>query len=357
LKTKKLLIFILVILGAILLNACSRGPITTNWPGLAADADRAYLSNGSTVYAVDMKTGQEAWRYPDKADAKLLFYADPVLTPDGQLLIGSSGATHALISLDPATGTEKWAAPFTGAKGTWLASPLVLNEKIYAPNTDEFLYILDLNGKQAAAPVDIGGALWSTPVTDGSLIYITSIDHHYHVYDPATGKLGAPVDLGGAVPSSPAIGTDGNYVGSFASTIEFIQPNGNHKVIAKTKNWIWGTPAINGGILYYADLDGMIYSLDLASGKQNWDALKPDGPIVAGLLAADDQIYVGTEAGTFVALDPQGKTVWQKTTGGKIYTTPVISGDLILVAPYQADYLLAAFDKDGKQAWTFTPQK
>ncbi len=68
-----------------------------------------------------------------------------------------------------------------------------------------------------------------------------------------------------------------------------------------------------------------------------------------------DQIYVATEAGTLVALDRDGKTVWEKTVGGKIYTTPVLSGDLILVAPYQAEFVLAAYDADGKQAWTFTP--
>jgi len=30
---------------------------------------------------------------------------------------------------------------------------------------------------------------------------------------------------------------------------------------------------------------------------------------------------------------------------------------LILVAPYQAEFVLAAYDAQGKQAWTFTPEK
>ena len=42
-------------------------------------------------------------------------------------------------------------------------------------------------------------------------------------------------------------------------------------------------PSIDGETLYYADLDGIVYSLDLASGNQNWDA-QPDGPVVASLL-------------------------------------------------------------------------
>ncbi len=356
-KTKRFLLFFLLALGAIILSACSRAPISTNWAGLAADADRAYLSNGTFVYAIDMQNGKEVWHFPAEANAKQTFYATPVLTADGQLLIGSAGTTHPFFSLNPETGKENWTESFTGAKGAWMASPLVMNEKIYAPNTDGYLYILDMDGKQAADPIELGGALWSTPSTDGTLLYVTSLDHHVHVIDPAGGSTIDPIDVGGAAPGSPAIDKDGAYVASFASTIEFIKPDGKHEVIATAENWIWGSPILDSETLYYADLNGSVYSLDLATGSQNWDAVKPDGPVVASLLVAGDQIYVATESGSFFALDRDGKTVWEKAVGGKIYTSPVASGDLILVAPYQAEFTLAAYDAAGKQAWTFTPAK
>ena len=72
---------------------------------------------------------------------------------------------------------------------------------------------------------------------------------------------------------------------------------------------------------------------------------------------AGDQLYVATEAGNLIALDRDGKTIWEKSVGGKVYTTPVAAGDLILVAPYQAEFSLAAYDAAGKQAWTFIPEK
>lgn len=353
---KRLILISLLALGSLILSACSGGRgVSNNWHGLTADAERAYIANGTYIYAVDLKTGTEVWHYPATADSKLMFYATPVLTSDGQLLIGSAGTKHPFVSLNPATGKENWTESFTENKGAWLASPLVFNDKIYAPNTDGFLYIIDMNGKKAADPIELGGALWSAPATDGSLLYVTSLDHHFHVIDPVAGTASESIDLGGAAPSSPIVGSDGVYVGSFASTIEFIKSNGEHKAIATTKNWIWGSPLLDGETLYYADLDGKIYSLDLVSGNQNWDAVQPDGPVVAGMLIVGDQIYVATEAGTLVALDREGKTVWEKTVGGNIYTTPVVSGDLILVAPYQADFILAAYDVAGKQVWTFTP--
>jgi outer membrane protein assembly factor BamB len=355
LNTKRLILISLLAIGALALSACSGQGVSNNWHGLTADAERAYIANSAFVYAVDLKTGSEAWRYPAESDSKLLFFATPVLTADGQLLIGSAGTNHPFVSIDPATGKENWTESF--AKGAWLASPLVLNEKIYAPNTDGFLYTLDMNGKEAADPINLGGALWASPATDGALLYVTSLDHQFHIINPTEGVISDPIDLGGAAPSSPAVGADGVYVGSFASTIEFIQSNGKHEVIATAENWIWGSPVFDSETLYYADLDGKIYSLDLATGSQNWDVVQPDGPIVASLLVAGDHLYVATEAGTLVALDREGKTVWEKTVGAKIYTTPVLSGDLILVAPYQGEFVLAAYDMEGKQAWTFTPAK
>lgn len=355
-KTKRLLLFFLLAFGAILLSACSGQPLSNNWPGLAADAERAYLSSGSFIYAVDMQNGKELWRYPAEANNKILFYATPVLTEDGQLLIGSAGTEHPFLSLNPQTGKENWAESFTGAKGAWMASPLVLNETIYAPNTDGFLYILDMTGKQIADPIELGGALWSTPSTDGTLLYVTSLDHHLHIIDPAQGVINQTIDLGGAAPGSPAVSANGAYIGSFASTVEFVQADGQHEVVANADNWIWGTPALDGETLFYADLNGVIYSLDIASGNQNWNALQPDGPIVASPLVVGEQVYVATESGSFFALDREGKIAWEKAPGGKIYTTPVLSGELILVAPYQADLALVAFDAEGKQAWTFTPE-
>ena len=91
-NTKRLILISLLVLGSLILSACTSGRgVSNNWHGVAADAERAYVSNGSFVYAVDLKNGKEVWHYPDKADAKIVFFATPVLTADGQLLIGSAG--------------------------------------------------------------------------------------------------------------------------------------------------------------------------------------------------------------------------------------------------------------------------
>jgi outer membrane protein assembly factor BamB len=355
LNKKRLLLFLALALAALTLSACGTAPIH-NWPGLAADAERAYLSSGSFVYAVDLTSGKEVWRYPAEAENALHFYANPVLTPDGQLLIGSAGTRHDFVSINPLTGRDHWAKPFSDAKGVWLASPLVFNDLIYAPNADGFLYILNLDGSFVDS-VELGGALWSAPVTDGKMIYVASLDHHLHIIDPENPQSVKTVDLEGAIPGGPSVNSNGVYVGTFASKLEFVTSDAKKQTMAQAEGWIWGAPALDGETLYYADLDGNVYSLDLASGKQNWSGVKPNGPIAASPLVIGEQVFVATEAGSLVALDREGKIVWERQIGGNIYTQPVASGDLILVAPFQAEIALEARDVDGKQAWTFTPAK
>lgn len=361
-NTKRLIFLILLIIGTLFISACSGNGgrnAVTNWSGLTADSERAYISTGSFIYAVNVTTGKEIWKYPSEASRELLFYATPVLTEDGQLLVGSEGTNHAFISLDTATGNEKWSEPFSGAKSAWVAPPLVFNNTIYAPNTDGSVYVLDMTGKEIADPIQLDGALWSAPVTDGAFIYVASLNHKLYIIDPATNEINYSVDVGGAAPASPVVSENGIYLSSFSSDLQFIDSNGKSQTFASPSDWVWGTPALDSATLFYADLSGNIYSSDIASGNQNWNELKVDGAVVASLLVVQDQIYVVTEAGSIISLDRDGKTIWQEKIGEKvkIYTTPVFSNDLILVAPYQSEFALAAYDATGEQVWTFTPQK
>jgi outer membrane protein assembly factor BamB len=352
---KRFTLIMFVLLAALLLSSCVGGSAargSTSWPGLAADADNVYIADGTYVYAVTLADGKQLWKFPEKSSSS--FFAAPVLTEDGQLLVGSEGNDYALYSIDPKTGKEKWPGPFKDAKDRWVASPLVFNNTIYAPNADGNLYIISTDGKLIES-VDLGGALWSAPVTDGKYIYITSLDHQFHAIDITSHKIVYTVDLGGAIPGGPAVGTNGLYVGSFSKKLEVIS-NGNHHVLTETPNWIWGGPVLDGKTLYYADLDGNVYSFDIASEKQNWSS-KADGAIVASPLVVGDQIIVATEAGTVTSLDKDGRNVWDRSVGGKIYSNIVSSGELILVSPVSADINVAALDLNGKLVWSFTPEK
>jgi len=373
--SKKLLLISMVLLGSILLSSCAGGVRGTTWAGLAADETTAYLSDLTFVYGVNLKDGQETWRFSDKDDSKAQFYSTPVITPDGLVIVGSAAGKHILYALNPTdiatnndvkSPTIEWT--FTGAGSPWVAAPLVVGDFLFAPNSDGNLYVLNLKDgqsqKQAVAVVEMGGRLWAQPVTDGERVFVTSLDHSVYSVDVATQKLLWHADLGGAIPGSPAIGSDGMlYVGSLDSQLEQFDPvTGEHKSVLTAKNWIWSTPVVDGDTLYFGDLSGNLYSFDTAAGKLNW-SVQPDGAITASVILQNDHLLLATESGNIYAVDKEdGHTLWfvqidNKDGIGKIYTTPVVAGENILISSLETEFYLAALDANGRQTWSFIPGK
>ena len=357
-KSKTIFVLMMALLLSFLLSGCSASAMRTNsWSGLNADADNAYLANGSCVYAVSLKNGTQVWRYPaDKADTKEAYFANPVLTDDGQVLVASAGTGHSLASLNPANGNMNWI--FTDAKGVWLGSPIVLDEIIYAPNTDGKIYALDLNGAFLWAKA-IGGALWSQPVSDGELLYVTSLDHHVYAFSPRTKEVLWDLDLYGATPGAAALDADGNlYVGSFGASVTAVNA-GTQKILwnSPIEGWVWDAPVLDGETLYVGDLEGNFHAFNTADGSEKWTAIKPNGPITGSPLVMDDFIVIGTESGTAYAIDREGAIVWNYPVGGRLYTAPAQAGDMILFSPMETDTILVALDLDGRQVWQFTPSE
>ena len=359
-KVKKILILFALLLLPLTLSACSGSALGgNNWAGLSADDSTAYLANGKTVYAVSTENGKMLWQYPEKADAKLLFFAPPALTPDGQLILSSAGKNHALISLNPKTGAENWVASFEDVEDKWIAAPLATEDALYAPNTDGALYVLSLDGSLLWS-LHIGGALWTTPVMDGDMLYLSSLDHHVYAVDTQSREVAWSVELDGALPGAPALSEDGGtlYIGSFASKLDAIDTQ-THEILweAPVKGWIWDTPALEDGTLYFGDLKGNLYALSAEDAAPQWGDIRPDGPVIGAPLLLNGHIFFSTESGSVYALDTDGSILWTFPVGGNLYASPVASGETLLVAPSETDFILAALTQDGKEIWTFTPEK
>ena len=354
----------MVLLLSVLLSGCSASAMrTSSWAGLSADAETAYLANGSLVYAIDAKNGSQLWQYPaDGADNKEAYFATPVLTPDGQLLIASAGSNHSLTSLDPTNGAANWT--FADAESAWIGAPTVVNETIYAPNSDGNLYAFNLSGNPLWKTL-IGDGLWAQPVSDGEMLYITSLDHNVYAFEPDTKEIAWSVGVTGAIPGGAAFDENGAlYVGSFGSNVVRIDINSQSLGWdSEIDGWVWDTPALDGEMLYLGDLQGNFHAFNTSDGSEIFAPVKLNAPITGTPLVLDDFIVVGTEgvdeneSGKAYAIDREGGIVWQQSILGKLYTAPVASGDLILFAPMEADAALVALDHDGRQVWQFIPEK
>ena len=387
---KKLILVLLTLLGVVLLSAC-QGAV--DWPGLSTDGDTTYLSNGTYVYAINTNDGTERWHYPFQADQKTLFYANPLATSNGMVVVGSAGVNHELVALQPdqfpstlpkpvgrvqgilcgigvatcpdTVQVEAWR--FNDAKDRWIASPLELDGKLFAPNADGSIYVLDLANGDLINKITLDGEsnqphrLWSQPVTDGERVFVASLNHTIYAIDATTDKIVWQETLNGAIPGGLVLGSDGMlYVGSFANQLERFDPaTGAHEPVLDTKDWIWGTPLVDGDNLYFSDVDGNAYSYNVVDQKLNWEPVQTGSSATASPAFINGKLLLPTESGNVYAVDEQGKiSLWfEEPKKGKAYTTPVVSGDRVLVAFLDADYMLLALSEDGRTAWTFPPQQ
>ncbi len=366
-KISRLIPLTILLILAISLSACSGGAsAATSWPGLTVDESQqaVYLAYNQQLYAINLQNGTEKWRFPDKPDNKLTFFAPPTLLPDGRLV--AAGYDHALHLLDPQNNGQEvhsgnW--PFTGAENRYIASPLVEGDNIYAPNSDETLYALDKDAN-LLWKFKTKQPLWATPASDGQTLYLPSMDHHIYALDAQSGNLlWQTEDLGGAIVGKPTLGPDGVlYTGTFAHQLVALDSRDGHVLWNfPTQGWVWGGPALDGDTLYFGDLDGYFYALKASDHSMLWQN-PPDAESSYAIsdtpLVSQEVVYYTSEDGTLYALDTaSGNPRWKQALGGKLYGSPALSGDLILASPVGADALLVALDVNGNQKWTYTPPK
>ena len=353
----------LVLLGlllplAVILSGCAGGLTASSWPAMTTDVKNAYLAGGPYVYAVNLQTGAQAWRFPASASAANPFYATPVLTSDGQLIVG--GFDKKLYSLNPQTGLSNW--QFTDAHDRYFGGALVANNMIYVPNADYNLYALDLKGQlQWTFPAD--QSIWGAPVSDGTNVYFGTLGRKMYAVNAKTGKQVWMQSLDGAVLGSPVLGS-GNalFVGTYGGTLYALNNADGKTLWSKpASSWIWSGPVSDGTNLYVGDANGKLIAYPASGGNKLWEQ-DLNGAIVGSPCLCGGKIVVGTEAGTVYFIDPAGKILQtiSLSTNMKVYTTPAAAGTLALVAPTggtSTDPVLLALDAAGVTKWSFIPPK
>ncbi len=357
-KSTKFFLLLMIILLAASISGCSGRSLTpSGFPSINADNSRVYLAFDKQVYAVDLKTGKEVWRFPTDKDVKATFYAKPELTDDGQLIVGSYNGK--LFSLDPENGSQNWV--FDGSKGQFVGSALITEQGIFAPSSDSSVYALTKSGSELWKPFETSDPIWASPVTDANCdcIIVPSMDHHLYALDSQTGSLlWKTEDLGGAIVSTPAISDDDIlYIGTFDKEVLAIDKN-NQQIIWRfsTNDWVWASPVIDQDKLYFGDLSGTFYALDRKSGSKLWE-IQPAKSITGKPLVKGDSIFFGSTDGKLISTNTEGAIRWTQEFEGHSYTEIVDADGTILVATDNTKALIRAYDESGKQVWVFTPEK
>jgi outer membrane protein assembly factor BamB len=108
-------------------------------------------------------------------------------------------------------------------------------------------------------------------------------------------------------------------------------------------------PAVVGGRVYFASVDGDLAAFDASSGKRFWS--KEFEPFSGGPGASDSLVVAGTLNGALIAVDAEtGLESWRARMSSEIISAPVVSGDLV-VALANDGRTHALNARDGSQSW------
>jgi outer membrane protein assembly factor BamB len=286
------------------------------------------------LYAADLATGKEKWRY--KADPKMSapFKASPAVRGKHVYIGDIDGDFHCV---EAATGKRVWKFQ-TGAEiasGANFAGDLIL-----FGSHDETLYALTPDG-QVKWKVKTEGPVNGSPVVSDGKTFVAGCDGSVHVIDVARGVELAKIELSGQAAATAAASGDRLFVGTMTNEVQAVdwkkqsvdwtfrpekraQPfyaaaaltdklviagsrdkkvyalerdSGKEKWHFETDGRVDGAPVVVGDRVFVGSLDGNLYVLDLASGAEK-ARFKLDGPVTGSPAVVDGYLLIGTQKGT-----------------------------------------------------------
>jgi len=158
--------------------------------------------------------------------------------------------------------------------------------------------------------------------------------------------VASPVFAGGRV--FVAMGQSPEH-GNAPSLIHAISPSGQGDVTASRLLWtsrevgrVVATPIEKDGLLYVADVGGLVYCLDASTGTLVWEH-DTYGAIWGSFLLAGDRLYVGNEDGTMTILRTgrRKELLREIEMDGALYSLPSLVGDALWLTTSQRLYLIA----------------
>jgi len=349
-KNKISMIITTIGLLAILLTSCTGATSTaTSWGGASITDTAVYYADGIEVYALKIENGNTIWKYPaDKGNINRVFLAAPVVVGD-QLIVADYGML--LTSLNLRDGLENW--QFAEAKGKYIDSVLVVGDIIVAPNADNTIYALDLNGRKLWS-FTAENPFWAQPVSDSETVFTASMDHFLYALDLSTGKLKWKTDLKSSVVARPTLVDGVIYVGNLEGVVFAVDSTrGTILWEQKAAGGIWAAPTLAQEKLFVGDQTGAINILNAANGSID-QTVTTDSSILGAGVVLEEGIIFGNEKGELILIGFDGARKWTRSVDGSIYSNLVFNGNTFAVIANKGEKPLIAMDTNANEIWYFT---
>jgi outer membrane protein assembly factor BamB len=280
-------------------------------------------------------------------------YTDPIVA-DGLLYFG--GTNEYLYALDVQTGQEVWR--FDGI----FTSPTVASGSIYFGCADGYLCALDSRNGQEKWRFEAGHPILSSPAVIDETVYFGSIGspedrlrRYLYAVDSQTGQEKWRFETGGYVETAPAVARGIVYFATYGGYVVALDGSTGQALWRfQTNTWIRSGPAVADELVYIAgdsDHDYLI-ALDAYTGEEKWRVRAGQSPVAV----ADGVVYMGGHT-TLYAFDGQtGQEIWRVMPdvnwGQPFRSAPSVADGMVYFGSYDG-YLYALDAQTGLIKWQF----
>ena len=278
-----------------------------------ADNGLVYIGAPSGfVHAVDVKTGEERWKFESSGAVS----AAPAVD-GGKLFFGQQGGDDTFYCLEAATGRPLW----TQALGWVWGSANLKGGRVFVPGIDGFANCLDADTGAILWRYRTGRSTCTEPVLYGDTVIFGSWDRHLYALDVTSGKLLWKHHIGNRSDSGAQVVHDNRmYLGNHTDTSQPGDVKGN----------------------------GWVRCFDLETGDILWEASRAKTGFNATPALKGKRLLVSTSQGRGlggVALNTSvscfdartGEFLWEHPGGG--LTGPVIAGGHGIIASTASPYM------------------
>lgn len=299
-------------------------------------------SEDGNLYAVDIKTGQEKWRFKTSD-----YITGTPAVVDKTVYFGSHNGILYALNVD--TGKEKWQLKISGGiadspGGGIASSPKVKDGVIYFGNYDKCIYAVDIKKRKIKWKYETESFVLDSPAIEKETIYIANDDGYLYALDIETGRLKW---RRWGISTLPAIADGIIYFGNSFGEQDYF-----YAIDAETGQKIWeievealsSTLAVFDGVVYFTTTDQLL-AVDAKTGVQkraykNKSTLKDYQSWFGPLAIADGIIYLGN-ANYLKAISIKDWTqLWDFALDDIIYSGPVVANGVIYCTGYSNLYAI-----------------
>ena len=265
-------------------------------------------------YALDKFTGKIIWQ--KQINEQL---SSPAIYK-GIAFYGSK--KNRVIALDIQDGNQIWS--YDDLKGPVCSPPVPVDNKLFFGNHGKEWCVLDYRDGRLIKKLDLNSGMCCYPSYEKDKIYFVEWDGKIHAFDATT--------LNDSVLYQFDRGND-------------TAPNMNDEV----------APTLYKGQGFLANAQGILYAIDIESGKLIWtfkaDSQVWDTPSIKN----DICVFVSDKSHIYAVDTKTGNLKWEAIKKGKVYTTPAIAENLVYIAC--GDNTLYVLELEtGKEIWKFASE-